>query len=83
MPNLIELKRHSEQPDKDVLALCEDLLRRAKDGTLRGVAVAIDLSEDCTATALAYANGSRVTALLGAVELLKTKVIALCIENTG
>lgn len=77
-----ELKRPTAKPDPDILRLCRHLLQQAEAGELRAVAVAIDLSEDATAHAMAYAKGSRPVALVGAIELLKLQALDLAKQSS-
>lgn len=72
-------KPKSDTPDEDILRTCRELLRMAEAGELRAVACAVDLTEGHTAHSLAFTDGTRGAALLGAIGLVRRKVEDICL----
>jgi len=66
-------------PDEDVLTLCRALLELAERGEVASVAVALHGPDGSTSTAIAYVDGINPSALIGAVETVKARVVKLAL----
>ena len=74
---VVELVRSCPPPpdaDPDIVSLATELLRMAKAGELRSVAVAADHRDGGVSIATAYANGCQILTLLGVVHKLADRV---------
>lgn len=71
---LIHLAERRAEPRADVVAHLEDLLRRAKAGEVRGIAVAVSADRGCEATSYTIGDGT-IAQLVLAVRRLELRLL--------
>jgi hypothetical protein len=70
------LRELEHDPVADVVTLLEDTLRRARDGEVIGVAIAMACAGRCDATAYAVGDGN-IAALVLACARLKVRLLSV------
>lgn len=73
--NVVQLVQHRRPPHECVVRCCEDLLRRAREGQVRGLVVGMSTWDGCAAYTWTLGDGSIAT-LLAAVAYLNEDLVA-------
>jgi len=69
-----------EKPNEEIIAFCQELLNRAKEGDFKGIAVAISLN-GVPRIATNWSDTSNDFSLMGAITMLKHDYISLIEDN--
>lgn len=72
---VIALVRPALKPDQDIVVVCRHLLQKAEAGEIRGIAVALDVADGDTETAIAFAEEFNVASLLLGIGLVQRRVM--------